>query len=424
MANDFTRAEMTFYEQALEAFSPALVAAANATVFSPNMTDVERSGLTIRRPVPYIAEVSTGIDVSAAYKDLKELTVPVSLADGDIKNHAFKLNAVTLNDPRRLKEAARAAAQALATQVDTDVQNKVRLFGSLVMTETGAFTDYDHLAKGETAFQNREISITAERALILNPKASRKMANGLAQRATDNQRDMSAYERSILPAVGGFDTFKGNVITSITGSAVAGVTVNGANQRKTPTVFDGTNGTIGGAADNRFMALVVSAATLLNGDAFTIAGVNSVGMISKKDTGELQTFRVISGGGTANLVISPAIIPVDQAATEFKKYGNVTTTPANGAAITLLNTDTVQPSLFYTKRGVEIFAGRLNVDELGASVSIRREVTESGIEVIFAKQGNVDDLSCKYRLTCWSSAHVLDPQHAGIYLPDQNVAFG
>jgi len=420
-ANGFTKSQITFFEKVIEGFNATNVAARNCEVFEAPASEVEHSGLTIRRPVPMIAEITTGRDVSADYKDLKELTVPMDIAETDILNHAFKLNALELADPSRRDKAAKAASQALSTKVDTLVSDEVRASGSLIACETGAMTSYEHLSRGEVALFEREVDVAADRYLGLTPSMAQKMANDLGQRATDNERDRSAYERSRLPMVGGFETLRSNVITSLTGSASAGVTVNGANQRKTPTVFDGTNSA---AADNRSQTLAVSAGHgMVAGDRFTIAGVNAIGMISKKDTGRLQTFVVLSVN-VNDLTISPAIIPVDQAATEFKKYGNCTTTPANGAAITLLNTDTVSPSIFWVKRAVNLFHGKLAVADLSPTVAVMRAKTDSGIEIVFARQGNIDDLVAKYRLSCWVNAHVLEPQMAGVYLPNQNAAFG
>lgn len=422
MANDFTSSEMTFFEDVLMGFDSNNITARNVKLYEPGMQSVERSGLTVRRPIPMIAETTTGRDVSSDYKDVLELTVPSTLAESDIINHAFKLTAVELNDPTRRERAARAAAQGLGAKIDTVTSERIINYGSLVLAETGDFTDYDALAKGETALMEREVNAMSDRCLVLNPRMARKMANELGSRATDNGRDRSAYERSVLPPVGGFETLKANVLTSLTGSSASGVTVNGASQNKTPTVFDGTNTS---AADNRYMTLTVSTSHgMVAGDCFTIAGVNSVGMITKKDTGTLQTFRVISVAGD-DLTISPAIIPIDGGSTAFAKYGNVTTTPANGAAITLLNTDTVQPSIFWCKDAVEIFHGRLNVEDFqGGGVSVVKEVTDSGIEIIFAKSTNIDTLETKYRLSCWAAANVLEPQMAGIYLRSQNAAFG
>jgi hypothetical protein len=80
--------------------------------------------------------------------------------------------------------------------------------------------------------------------------------------------------------------------------------------------------------------------------------------------------------------------------------------------------------VFYTEPSVEIFCGQLDVGELGSNVDIMRETTDSGIEIIFARQGSIDDLSAKYRLTVWTKAHVKDGQQCGIYLPNQSASFG
>jgi hypothetical protein len=133
---------------------------------------------------------------------------------------------------------------------------------------------------------------------------------------------------------------------------------------------------------------------------------------------------VIADKGSNVFQISPAIIPVDFSGDIFERYGNCTTTPADGAAITVLNTDTTQPSIFMAQGAVEIIHGKLGVDDLGPNVSIMRESTDSGIEIIFAKQGNIDDLTAKYRLTIWTASNVLAPDMCGIYLPGQNASFG
>lgn len=422
MANAFNKAAMIFFEKVIEGFDSVNMTARNVSLFTPSMTDMERSNLTVWRPVPMIAETSTGRDVSADYKDVVRISVPVSLAEADIINHAFQLTAVELNDEKRRDDAAKAAAQGISSKIDVNVANEIRLRGSLVCTETGSFTDYDHLAKGETAFAERGIDLAGERCLLLTPAMARKMANELGSRSTTNQRDLSAYERSRLPMVGGFETLRGRVTTQLTGAADPATTVSGANQSKTVVTFDGTNAA---TADNRTMTLVVSDANMVDGDCFTIADVYAVDMISKESTGRLQTFRVVSGGGTANLVITPAIIPVDQAATANKKYGNVNTTPANLAAITRLNTATVSPSLFWHKRGVELIHGRLNVDDLRESgCAVEKATTDSGIELVFIRQGAIDTLNTKYRLSAWCNPEVLDPQFAGLYLPSQAAAFG
>ena len=64
---------------------------------------------------------------------------------------------------------------------------------------------------------------------------------------------------------------------------------------------------------------------------------------------------------------------------------------------------------------VEIVHGSLATMELdgGAGVSSMRMSTDSGIEILFAKSSNINDLGTKYRLTMWMAANVLIPDRAG-----------
>lgn len=424
MANGFSTTEMVFFENVIAGFEPNNLTVRNVNDYSPPMQALERSGLTARRPVPFHVTNADGLDVSGSYADLDELTVPTSLTTSNIKNVPFTLSATERNDKRRLQEAAKAAVIDLSSQIDTDVQTTVGQYGSLVATETGNFDSYLKLSKGDTALMEREVPQSEQRCMALNPRMANAMSGDVAGRNNLDGRALTTYERATLLPVAGFDTLRANVIQSLTGSSSTGVTVNGASQSVTPVPFQTDTALSAGEVDDpRYSVLTVSTAHgLVAGDAFTIANVYSVGKLSRKSTGQLQTFRVISVA-TNDLTITPAIIPADGTAAQ-ERYATVNTTPANSASITVLNTDTTQPSLFWTKPAVELMHGSLDVGDLGRNVAITSETTDSGITILFARQGDIDDLSAKYRLTVWCKAHVLQPEKAGILLPSQNTAFG
>ena len=71
MANSFSKSQMIFFEKVIEGFNNANLTARNCDVFSPNMDDVEHSGLTIRRPVPMIGEVTTGREAFGQYRSVR-----------------------------------------------------------------------------------------------------------------------------------------------------------------------------------------------------------------------------------------------------------------------------------------------------------------------------------------------------------------
>jgi hypothetical protein len=65
------------------------------------------------------------------------------------------------------------------------------------------------------------------------------------------------------------------------------------------------------------------------------------------------------------------------------------------------------------------------VDDLReAGCAVEKATTDSGLEIVFVRQGAIDTLNTKYRLSVWCNPAVLDPQFAGIYLPNQTAAFG
>jgi len=170
--------------------------------------------------------------------------------------------------------------------------------------------------------------------------------------------------------------------------------------------------------DNRTQQLTVDGGTGAPaiGDAFTIANVNSIGLINKQSTGQLQTFRIV--GPTAPTLItwtiSPPIIAAAGGGQANKEYANVDSIPADDAAITFLNTVTQPSNIFFMNDAVEIVHGSLKTMDLdGAGVSTMRRTTDSGIEILFAKGADIRNLGTQYRLTIWFAPNVLIPDMCG-----------
>lgn len=105
-----------------------------------------------------------------------------------------------------------------------------------------------------------------------------------------------------------------------------------------------TAGTVNGAGQAG-LTLVVNAitGTLNVGDIINIAGVNSVNRVTKQDDGTLQQFVVTANAvsGATSISIYPAIVAPaisGPAAGAAVQYQTCATSPANAAAISLVNT--------------------------------------------------------------------------------------
>ena len=425
MANAFSKEEIVFFEQVLDGFDPNNITARQVNKYQPPSTQFERSSLKVSRPVPYISRNVDGLDMSGNYADITQLSVPSELnADSDIRNVPFTMNAIELNDPQQRDRKARSAVQALSALVDRTVANRIAVYGSLFGRNAATgdnLESYNDIAQAEEQMSIRDVPLMDARTLIMNPADYNNVAGILAGGTNKVQMGvgLTAFERSQIPPVATFESFKANFMPFVAANGATGsFLVNGA-QDYIPAATDGN----GQNVDNRTMALTVDTGTgdPVVGSKFTIAGVNSVGLINKEDTGQLQTFTVVAiNTALTEWEISPPIIDINGATQAEIEYANCSAPAADNAAITFLNTVDAPANVFFQNNSVEIVHGSLATMDLdGAGMSTMRESTDSGVEIIFAKQAAIDDLSTKYRLTMWMNANVLIPDMCGILLGNQ-----
>jgi len=425
MANAFSKEEIVFFEDVVAGFDPNNITAKQVSKFKPASTALERSALTVHRPIPYITLGIEGLVMAgSAFADRTQLTVPSTLnaadsAPSDIKNVGFKMTAVELNDPLQRDRIASSAAQQLSAIADNRVATEVANKGSLFIKNGAAITTYEHVAQCEEAMTKRDVALSAARTLIMNPTDYNTVAGNLANRdAPPTGVSLTAFERSRIPTVATFDSFKASFMPTRTLTTAAGYLLNGANQDHDPLATDGN----GNNVDNRTQDLIIDTGTgnINEGDAFTINNVFAVSAIHKNVLPDLQVFRVTSTAGAAGaqtITITPAIVAAagGGGAQENVDYANCDSIPADGAAMTFINLTASQPSnIFFVNEAVEIIHGSLATMDLdGAGVSTMTMSTDSGIEILLAKGAEVRGLSTEYRLTMWMSANVLCPEMCG-----------
>lgn len=419
MASSFTKQEQVMFDDLLEGFDDLLVTAKLATKYDvPSPAEMVRARDQFWIPAPMIGSTYDGFDQTSNFSDLTETQIPVSI--GYHKVDPRKFSAKDMRNEQALRAWGKAAKQKLASDINYALAQTVALQGSIVVKRTGAPTGYDDVSLVDAAMTEVGIT-TADRKMLLSPRTYNAMAGNLASRATDSKRDQDAYSRALIGDVAGFDTFKNDTPITLTAASGGTTTVNGANQYYTPkaTVQDSLGVDVN--VDNRYSDLVITAVTYANvkaGDAFTIAGVNSVHMITKQDTGQLQTFRVISKPAANTIRVAPAIISGGGGTRAELEYKNVSATPANGAAITWLNTTTTQTNPFFVRDSLLLLPGSYSVDpEDGWQVM--RGTTDAGIALTYTRQGEINDLSVKARFECDFGTALTAPQMAGVELFNQ-----
>lgn len=420
MANTFSQEEIVIFEDLVGEFEDNLVLSHNVSKYQTESTMMARAGDTFWRPVPYISTSYDGTDATSNFDGDVQLSVPASIS---ISKHATSiLDAKERRDQLREKTLGKSKMQILASDVNVAIMNLAAEQSTIVVASSAAAGGYSDVADIDSVLNEQGVPVDG-RYLALSSPDYNGMADNLAARETMNDLPTRAYKKSYVGEVAGIETFKLGYSNTLTPAAGVTVTMAAADQYYTPvstvTTANGTNN-----VDNRYQTISIGVAsgTVKAGDCFTIAGVNAVHHITKQDTLELKTFRIIEvvtgAGGTGTIKISPAIVSGEGATQGELQYQNVTATPANGAALTFLNTTSAKVNPFWCKDALEILPGSYDVPT-DAGAAVMKATTENGIEITMTKQFDINTLETKYRWDVFFGVVNKNPEMTGIRLFSQ-----
>jgi hypothetical protein len=420
MANSFSKNTLVLFNEQVEGFEDQLVISKAFRNMSEDGVALERANNTVWVPQPYIAQSFTGVDQTSNFgRNYAQLSVPVSLS----YSHSvpFTMSPTELRDPLQQKRIMKSALQRLASDINVDCSNLAALQGSIFSKRTTAAAGFDDVAAIDTAMNRVGISM-ADRKAFYNSADYNGMASNLASRQTVQGKVQTAYEKAYVGNVAGFETYKLDYGYRLTAAVATSVTItNGSALYYTPTsTTASTDGLSRTNNDNRFqtVTLAVGGTTGIKaGDAFTIAGVNEVHHITKQDTGSLKTFRIVSqasgsAGASGTYVITPPIISGTGGTDPELQYKNVTAAPANGAAITFLNTVSTVLNPFWQDDALVIMPAKYEPDP-DSGMAVTSLTTESGITIVMAKQAQIGNLNTLYRLDAYYGLANLQPEMSG-----------
>lgn len=420
MSNEFGKEERIAFEDILQGFEDQLVLSRNVSKYTVGDTMMERGGDVIWRPMPYIAQSYDGMDQTPNFKDSTQLNVPATL--GFEKSSPWIMDAKELRDALQENRLGDAAKQKLASDINVAIMNVASSQGTLVVKRTNASGSYDDVAACDT-IMNEQGVVMSDRYLALSSRDYNGMAGNLAARQTMTGKPATAYERSYVGDVAGFDTHKLDYANRLQAAAGGGaITIDtqaGAGNFYVPVATSTAATGERSNVDNRFQQITVSTTTnVAAGDCFTISGVEAVHHITKQSTGELKTFRVISVDSGTTMTISAPIISNQGGSDAEAAYQNVEVTPSATAAIVFLNTVATQVNPFWHRDALEILPGHYAVPT-DAGTNVMRGTTDNGIEVVWQKFYDINTMKIKYRLDILFGVVNKQPEMSGILLFNQ-----
>ena len=424
MANAFSKEEIVAFEDILEGFNDALILSKNITVYNTNGVTMERARDTIWRPQPYIAQSFdrvVGTTIAGDVSNMTQLSVPSTL--GFNKCSAWQMNALELRDALQEGRLGDSAKQKLASDINLSVMDLAAAQGTLVVPIATAAGTYDDVALCDS-IMNEQGVMAGDRYLALSSRDYNGMAGNLAvaTRSFTGNKSANAYERSYVGEVASFSTYKLDYANRCAAnSASRTIATNGAQVRYVPKA---TTTSTGGVlnVDNRYQTVTVSSTTgITAGDSFTIDGIEAVHHITKRSTGELKTFRVISVDSGTTMTISPPIIGANSSPTDAElQYQNVEVVSTSATApINFLNIAASNINPFWRKDSIELLPGRYAVPD-GAGVDVLRASTDQGIELVMTKRFDPLTFQTLYTLDTLYGVVMTNPEMAGILIFNQS----
>lgn len=422
MANSFSKEERVAFEDILEGFQDALVLSRNVAVYNTDQTMMERTNNVIWRPQPYIATSYNGTDMSSNFDDYTQLSVPATI--GFSKSVPWVMTATELRDSLQEGRLGDAARQKLASDINVAIMNVAANQGTLFVKRTSTASGFDDVAQCE-AIMNEQGVPSYDRFLALSTRDYNGMANDLskASRSFGNEISDRALRKAFVGEMASFQTYKFDYANRKAAAAGAGITIDtrvaGAQYYVPKATSTAATGEVSNV-DNRFQTVTVSSTSnVAAGDAFTIANVNAVHHITKGDTGQLKTFRVISVLSGTTMVISPPIISNQGGTDAEAQYQNVVVNATSAtAAITFLNTVANYVNPFWQRDSLEILPGRYAVPQ-DAGAAVMRASTDQGIELVMQKQYDINTMKTKYRLDTLFGVVNKQPEMSGVIMFSQ-----
>lgn len=425
MANDFIKEEKIAFDLMLEAFNDLLVASRAAKVTKTDQSTMERTGDIIWLPQPVIMNSYDGNDASANFDDVGKLAVPGVI---DQQKHVpWSMSARELRDAAANGTLTDGAYKRLASDINVSAVEVASVWGSVVSKRAVAATGFDDISLAGVLLTEQGIP-AHDRKYFAAPRDYQGMAANIAKPQTSAAgKVLTAYEKATIGGVAGFDLMAMDYGYRLTAAVPgAGVTLNGANQYYTPSAKTTTVGRGALNVDNRQQTITITVGAggaVKVGDKFTIAGVNALHHQTKEDTGQLKTFtitEIVTGaGGSGTVKISPPIISAGGGTRIEEQYKNVSATPANGAAITFLNTVSAVCNPFFQGDALQILPGRLAPAE-NSGLAVMRGTTDQGFELVMSRQGEINDLTTKYRVDAIWGVLAANPEMMGVQLFSQS----
>jgi hypothetical protein len=362
--------------------------------------------VNVRRPGRFLGAIGPNLVV----EDFNETSVPVTLSTQFQVSTQFTTQDLALSLDMFSDRILKPAIATVANKMDRDglvtaKNNTANIVGTAGTAPTGLITYLTAAAYLDSEGAPRD----GRRSCTIEPFTSSTIVDSLKGLFVPTSQISSQYTKGLMGRdSGGMNWYMDQNVVSQTFGSYSGATLSCNVTTATGFLTSGwaysSNITIGATS---------AAATLNQGDTFTIAGVFAVNPQNRQSYGKLRNFVVqsttaIGSGGTATVTVVPAVITAGQFQNvSVTSSGSQTVTPFNNTGVTSpqnilmhRNAFTLACADLELPEGVH-FAGRASDKELGLSIRVVRQYTINNdsiptrLDVLYGWAPLYPELACR-----------------------------
>jgi len=362
--------------------------------------------VNVRRPGRFIGATGPNLVV----EDFNETSVPVTLSTQFQVSTQFTTQDLALSLDMFSDRILKPAIATVANKMDRDglvtaKNNTANIVGTAGTAPTGLITYLTAAAYLDSEGAPRD----GRRSCVIEPFTSSTIVDSLKGLFVPTENISSQYTKGLMGRdSGGMNWYMDQNVVSQTFGSYSSATLSCNVTTATGFLTSGwaysSNITIGATS---------AAATLNQGDTFTIAGVYAVNPQNRQSYGKLRNFVVqsttaIGSGGTATVTVVPAVITAGQFQNvSVTSSGSQTVTPFNNTGVTSpqnilmhRNAFTLACADLELPEGVH-FAGRASDKELGLSIRVVRQYTINNdsiptrLDVLYGWAPLYPELACR-----------------------------
>jgi hypothetical protein len=362
--------------------------------------------VNVRRPGRFLGAVGPNLVV----EDFNETSVPVTLSTQFQVSTQFTTQDLALSLDMFSDRILKPAIATVANKMDRDgllvaKNNTANIVGTAGTAPTGLITYLTAAAYLDSEGAPRD----GRRSCTIEPFTSSTIVDSLKGLFVPTESISSQYTKGLMGRdSGGMNWYMDQNVVSQTFGSYSSATLSCNVTTATGFLTSGwaysSNITIGATS---------AAATLNQGDTFTIAGVYAVNPQNRQSYGKLRNFVVqsttaIGSGGTATVTVVPAVITAGQFQNvSVTSSGSQTVTPFNNTGVTSpqnilmhRNAFTLACADLELPEGVH-FAGRASDKELGLSIRVVRQYTINNdsiptrLDVLYGWAPLYPELACR-----------------------------